>query len=143
MINNQTFKNGVWPGEVNIFKYTESRGISLRARDNTQRLDAILRQLDDLSWQHLSVVSESRGGQESSSSQKHALIKKPMEGDTDLAPMDWKLHDSEDTTHPSVSCSPEPGQGNKCHVNHLPADLCCQPTEHFKMLEYLIPQDFM
>lgn len=50
MINNQTFKNRVWPGEVNVFKYTESRDVSLRARDDTQRLDSVLRQLDDLSW---------------------------------------------------------------------------------------------
>ena len=29
---------------------------------------------------------------------------------TDLAPMDWKLQDSDDTTHPSVSSSPSPEQ---------------------------------
>lgn len=62
-------------------------------------------------------------------------ITEQTEADTDLAPMDWKLHDSDDTTHPSVSCSPEPRQGTKWHVNHLPADLCCKPTEHFKMLK--------
>lgn len=110
--SNQTFKNGVWPGKVNIFKYTESRDISLRARDNTQRLDSMLGQLDDLSWQHLSVVSESRSTEIDIIPTTSSYLKQTEAG-TDLAPMDWKLHDSDDTTHPSVSCSPEPKQGTK------------------------------
>lgn len=32
------------------------------------------------------------------------------EARTDLAPMDWKLQDSDDTTQPSVSSSPAPDQ---------------------------------
>lgn len=101
----------------------------------------MLGQLDNLSWQHLSVVSESRGGQKSSP-QTHPLIIKQTEADTDLAPMDWKLHDSEDTTQPSVSCSPEPRQGTQSHMSHLPADLCCKTTEHFKMVEFFLSYIF-
>lgn len=68
----------------------------------------MLRQLDYLSWQHLSVIPESSQADKRSPSRTHPSTVKEPEVGTDLAPMDWKLHDSDDTTHPSVSCSADP-----------------------------------
>lgn len=39
-----------------------------------------------------------------------------MVANTDAAPMDWKLQDSDDTTHPSVSSSPLPEPREKTAV---------------------------